>query len=109
MPCQYSGAARRARDTLKITIDEKPRTITLLLEGRAAGPWVDELKKAWNSLISKESKKVQIDLRGLTHISTEGKRVLTEMHSQTGADFIADSPMTKYFAEEARRKNSIES
>jgi hypothetical protein len=32
-----------------------------------------------------------------------GRRVLADIHKVTGADFLADTPMTKYFAAEARR------
>jgi len=34
----------------------------------------------------------------------DGRRVLADIHKVTGADFLADTPMTKYFAAEARRK-----
>lgn len=34
-----------------------------------------------------------------------GRRILAEIHRKTGADFLADTPMTKYFAEEARAQN----
>jgi hypothetical protein len=30
-----------------------------------------------------------------------GRRLLAEIHAKTGAEFLADTPMTKYFAEEA--------
>jgi hypothetical protein len=33
-----------------------------------------------------------------------GRQVLADIHKVTGADFLADTPMTKYFAAEARRK-----
>jgi hypothetical protein len=32
-----------------------------------------------------------------------GRHLLAEIHAKTGADFLADTPMTKYFAEEAMR------
>ncbi len=32
-----------------------------------------------------------------------GRQVLADIHQRTGAEFLANSPMTKYFAEEARR------
>jgi hypothetical protein len=37
------------------------------------------------------------------HVNADGRRVLAEIYRQTGADFIADTPLTKYFAREARR------
>jgi len=92
---------------LRITVESEPKIVILKLEGKITGPWIDELKKVWHSLlIAPGSKNVFIDLRGITHLSPEGKQVLCDMHKQTGAEFIANSPMTKHFADEARRKNS---
>ena len=68
-----------------------------------AGPWVDELKRVWECQCEAfGSKKLQIDLRGVLHLSREGRHVLAEIHKSSGAEFIADTPMTKYFADEAR-------
>jgi anti-anti-sigma regulatory factor len=95
--------------TLKITIDENTDAATLRLEGRVVGPWVAELERTWQSLIrSLGTRKLSIDLRGVTHMSSDAREILSEMHSQTGAQFIADSPMTKHFAEEARRRSDQE-
>jgi len=91
---------------LKITMEDGPGTTTLRLEGRVEGPWVKELRQAWNSLDGAlGSKKLSVDLRGVTHMCTEGKDVLAEIHRKTGAELIADTPMTKYFAEEAKRRS----
>jgi ABC-type transporter Mla MlaB component len=88
---------------LKITIKDEPKTATLRLEGRVAGPWVIELWQVWHSLAgSLGTKKLLVDLRGITHINADGQAILAEIYSTTGADFLADTPMTKYFAEEAR-------
>ncbi len=97
--CGQEGEA-----TLKLTTHEEPECVTLSIEGRVVGPWVDELDRVWRSLAgSVGSKKLQFDLRGIVHMSTDGKRILAEIHKETGAGFLADNPMTKYFAEEARR------
>jgi hypothetical protein len=34
-------------------------------------------------------------------MDTNGRNLLAEIHAETGAEFLADTPMTKYFAEEA--------
>jgi hypothetical protein len=89
--------------TLRISIDEGPEVATLKLEGRVAGPWVEELRQAWNSLRSTTgSKKLKIDLRGVLHLNSEGRHLLAEIHKTSDVEFIADTPMTKYFADEAR-------
>ena len=104
-----SRGAERDTNLLKISVDQNPEEATLRLEGRVTGPWVDEFKKAWASLCdSLGRKKLWIDLRGVTHMNTDGKQVLAEIHSKTGAEFIADTPMTKYFADEARRGKKTE-
>jgi hypothetical protein len=35
----------------------------------------------------------------------DARRILADIHRDTGAQFVANSPMTKYFAEEAQLKN----
>lgn len=91
---------------LKITVDEGPEAAMLRLEGRVTGPWVNEFQQAWHSLAaSLGSKKLSVDLRGVTHMNADGRRILAEIHDKTGAEFMADTPMIKYFAEEARRRN----
>lgn len=49
------------------------------------------------------SRKLWVDLRGVTQMNVEAREVLAEIHQKTGAKMLADTPMTKYFAEEARR------
>ncbi len=93
--------------TLKITTDEGPKEITLKLEGRIAGLWVPEFRQAWKLLAGAlRNKKLVVDLRGVTHVDVAGRESLAEVHKQTGARFLADTPMTTYFADEACQPNS---
>ena len=92
---------------MRITIHEEPQTSTLTLEGRVAGPLVDELVRVSRSLAASiGSKKLLVDLCGVTHMDLNGRQVLADLHRSTGADFVADTPMTKYFAEEAKGKKN---
>ncbi len=60
----------------------------------------------WQSLApSIGISKLCVDLRGVTHMDAKGRRILAEIHRKAGADFLADTPMTKYFAEEARAQD----
>lgn len=104
---QFRSRAARARaETLRISIQDDPEYVILKLEGRVVGPWVEELERAWRPLIpSLGAKKLRIDLRGVSYMDTNGRKILAEIYKQTGADFLADTPMTKYFADEARLKN----
>lgn len=78
--------------------------MTLRLEGRVAGPMVDELSRTWHLLApSLGRKKLVIDLHDLIFIDKAGVAVLAQIHSRTGAQFRADTPLTKYFAEEAMK------
>lgn len=81
--------------------------MTVKVEGRIAGPWVKEFRRSWSLLAgSLGSRKLVIDLRGVTHIDPAGRDTLAEIHAETGAKFLADTPMTKYFAEEASRRTT---
>ncbi len=78
--------------------------MTMKLDGSVTGPWVDEFQKAWQSVsVSLGSRKLRIDLREAIHINEDGQKLLAEIHKASGAEFRADLPMTKYFAEEAQR------
>jgi anti-anti-sigma regulatory factor len=89
---------------LKISVHETDDDVVLKIEGRAAKPLVDELNRTWQNLApSLGSRRLSIDLRGVTFMDMTGRHLLAEIHAKTGAEFLADTPMTKYFAEEAIR------
>ena len=80
----------------------------LRLEGRVVGQWVEELDRAWRSLsASLGSKKLLVDICGVTHIDHDGQRILAAIHNGSSAKFLADTPMTKYFAAEAQRTKKM--
>ena len=77
--------------------------VTLKIEGKVSGAKVPELRRAWQTLApALGSRSLSVDLRGVTSVDTMGRRVLAEIHSETGAKFLADTPLTKYFAEQAQ-------
>lgn len=43
-----------------------------------------------------------VDLRGVTYMDAHARQILAEMYRHTGAEFLANTPMTSYFVEEAR-------
>ncbi len=78
--------------------------ITMKIEGKVAGPNVPALNQAWQVLApSVGQRKLLVDLRGVTHVDWAGRNLLAEIHGRTGAEFVADTPLTKYFAEEAQQ------
>jgi hypothetical protein len=73
---------------LRITTQSTPDSVTLKLEGRLAGPWVDEARRCWHCGGPEEKRKVHVDLRGVTYVDGEGEKLLAELYEQ-GADFLA--------------------
>jgi anti-anti-sigma regulatory factor len=96
---------KEVKASLKVTIHVgEGGIVTLKIEGRLAGLHVPELHRAWQGLApSLESGKLSVDLRGVTFVDATGKQVLAEIHARTGADFLADTPLTRHFAEQARQ------
>jgi hypothetical protein len=82
---------------LKITVQKGPGSSTLKLEGKLAGPWVEELKDVWSSESASEA--VLVDLIDVSFVDAAGKDLLAQMW-QGGADFVADSPLMKQVIEE---------
>ncbi|HYA89699.1 MAG TPA: STAS domain-containing protein [archaeon] len=100
--CQGEG---RTEGTLKITFQEQPELTILRLDGRVVGPWVQELDRAWRSAAAcRGSKRLLIDLCGVTYADSDGRQVLAEIHQATGAEFKTDTPMGQYIAAEATRE-----
>jgi anti-anti-sigma regulatory factor len=91
---------------LRITIHDEPKVQTMQLEGKIVGPWVDELRRTWrDAASSRGSKKLNLDLRDVAFVDDNGKRLLRDIYQQTNASFIANSPLSRYFAQEAMYSN----
>ena len=90
---------------MKVTIQQQEdKAVTLKIEGRITGLNVPELDRAWQDLApTLGSRKLCVDLRGVTFVDTTGRRLLAEIHDKTGAEFLADTPMIKHYAEEAKQ------
>ena len=96
---------------MRVTIDQADgERITVKIEGKVAGPNVSVLHLAWQDLVpTLGQRKLLVDLRGVTHVDGTGRDLLAEIHGRTGAKFVADTPLTKYFAEEAEQGIRTES
>ncbi len=80
--------------------------MTLKLEGKISGPWMAELNRTWQSLArSLNSRKLSLDLREVTQINAEGRRLLAEIHDKTGAEFQTNSLLMELYAQEAMREH----
>ena len=87
---------------LRITIHETSKRQTIQLEGKIVGPWVAELSRVWRSLApALGSRELLLDLRGVAFIDADGRQLLREIYQQASVHFLADSPLTRYYVEEA--------
>jgi len=87
---------------LKISVNQRANLVTVKLEGKLAGLWVPELERVWRSLLTAlNSTEISLDLRDLNFVDKEGRGLLRQIHAQSGATFIADTPLTRYYADEA--------
>jgi len=74
-------------------------TATLKLEGKLAGPWVDELERSWSAVRDdSENKLVMVDLCEVTFVDAEGRRLLTWMYER-GARFRTSGCVAKTIVE----------
>jgi hypothetical protein len=80
---------------LRITVHDKPGALTLQLEGRLAGPWVQVLDECWQSALAcRRQPIVRVDLTEVTSIDASGRACLEALHRR-GAKFIAADCLTK--------------
>lgn len=78
---------------LKITVSNRSRETTLVLSGRLAGPWVDELRTCWLKETD-EPAPCHVDLREVTFIDEAGITLLSRMHHD-GVTIQASGCLTK--------------
>ncbi len=90
---------------LRLRTISGPGETLLVLEGRLAGPWVDELARCWASLRDeKHDGPVRVDLDGVTFVSAAGKALLARLHGD-GARLTARACMTSAIIDEIVRAN----
>jgi hypothetical protein len=82
---------------LRITVQHRLGSTTLKLEGKLAGPWVEELERTWRSGSATEG--VWVDLCEVNFVDASGKDLLARMY-HGGAHFVADTPLMKQVAGE---------
>lgn len=90
---------------LKITTQNDARGTVFELEGKLAGPWVQELKGCWQRTVVADQP-VKVMLKAVTFIDDAGRELLAEMHRQ-GAELMAEGCMTKAIVEEIMRGGRV--
>jgi hypothetical protein len=99
----------KEKQMLRISMNHHTALATLKVEGRVVGPWAAELGKTWRGLWALcKQPTLQLDLRGVTYVDSNGARILREIVRSTGAEVFADSPLTQYFANQAKRDIALE-
>jgi outer membrane protein len=85
---------------LKVTKETSVRETRLKVEGKLAGPWLEEFRECWlaNSAVARNQPLV-VDLSGLTFIDAQGKELLGWIH-QAGGKLVGTGLMTKSIIEE---------
>lgn len=85
---------------LKITTLTNAESIALRLEGRLAGPWVQELERCWDSVVgSTTNHPLTVDLSAVTYVDSDGKDLLKKIHKQ-GARLVASGCLTSCIVNE---------
>lgn len=91
---------------LRITVHKSGNDETIQLEGKITGPWVEEFERTWQSVAAElGSRQLHLDLREVAFIDAKGRQLLREIYQQTKAHFLANSPLTRCFAEEAMQRS----
>jgi hypothetical protein len=89
---------------MKISTQEDVDQLTLKLEGKVVGEWATELERFWHSFLPLlGARKLCLDICGVAYIDRHGKEILRKIFDVTRADILADSPLTKQFANEMKQ------
>jgi anti-anti-sigma regulatory factor len=94
---------------LRITIDEGPGSVTLRLEGKLIGPWVEEVEQCWRKVFATLGvRTVLADLSAVDFVDPCGQGLLVRMHA-AGFRLAGRGPMTQHLVDqidqESRRVN----
>lgn len=91
-------------DMLKITQQRgvSPHSLLLVLEGRLAGSWVEELDAYWRKMSEEDHHRAVIDLAGVTFVDADGKSLLARLWGQ-GAELQASGCLTRCIVDEITR------
>ena len=86
---------------MRISLEQDQGNLSLVVEGRLVGPWVDELRRVSAKHISGRSSPL-IDLCGVTAMDARGQTLLNELR-QGGATLRCSDVMNQYLVEQMAR------
>ena len=98
------------QEMLKITQQRNAasESMSLILEGRLGGPWVEELDICWRQMAANSQGGAVVDLTGVTFVDAKGKALLTRMWQQ-GADLRAAGCLTRCIVDEITKAGHADS
>jgi ABC-type transporter Mla MlaB component len=89
---------------LRLSVHHGLHEIHLKVEGKLIRPWCEELENFWRQLAAEVGpRQFCLDLCGATFVDEDGMRVLHGILRQQKTVILANSPLTRQFAEQARR------
>lgn len=88
---------------LRISVEENPGAVSLIVEGRLVGPWVDELQRLCDER-GAPGKHLQttVDLCGVTAMDTRGQALLDNLFRR-GATIRCSDVMNQFLVEQIVR------
>src|SRR5438132_11480565 len=79
----------------RVTTHDEPGSLTFQVEGRLAGPCVDELADCWQRTLAGQRRPVgRVDLAGVTFVDAAGKALLAQLH-RAGAELVASGVLMR--------------
>lgn len=89
---------------LKLSVKNDPDALHIFVEGRVVPPWTQELENLWHQTTGHlANKKLFLNLCGTTFIDRSGMQILRQIVRTHNPIILADSPLTRQFAEQARQ------
>ena len=93
---------------LRITTTTGAEGTEVTIEGRLAGPWVEEMAACWRILIARQTAHaIRINLDAVTFVSAAGQALLRTLHNQ-GAVLMATECMMRAIVEQLTGNNEEE-
>ncbi|MGC2110028.1 MAG: hypothetical protein WA655_10965 [Candidatus Korobacteraceae bacterium] len=88
---------------LRISVEENPDALSLILEGRLVGPWVDELRRLCQERGAPvKGRQTTVDLCEVTAMDDQGQALLDDLF-QRGAALRCSDVMNQYLVEQMAR------
>lgn len=90
---------------LRISFSDTAQGQCWTLCGRLTGPWVNELRAAWQYARNRAPRTHAVmDMRDVTFVDADGERLLSEMRGE-GMEFIASGVEMKHLLEHLNNTN----